>query len=243
LSAAFNSLPVWAPTSKNKPPQGVWSSLGSALLIELSVVGAVMVWVLIHPPQELQQVIPLVMSMLEEPKVEKPLPPKPPEIKPPPVQAKVVPMPVKPQTPVTPEVRPVQEVTPPVVAQATAFSTPVVAASPPAPPPAPPPPPPVVNPPPPAVDPALAYNMKLAAAVQAAFVVPGPASALGFKGRARVEFNLRDGVASNAKIIQPSGLGAVDRAALKAVEAASFPTPPPTLAGKDGVYQIWVACF
>jgi len=198
-----------------------------------------MVWVLIHPQQESQHVIPLVMSMLEEPKVEKPLPPKPQEIKPPPVQAKVVPMPVKPQTSVTPEVRPVQEVTPPVVAQPTAFSTPVVADSPPAPPPAPS----VVSSPAPAADPALAYNMKLASAVQAAFVVPGPASALGFKGRARVEFHLRDGVASNAKIIQPSGLGAVDRAALKAVEAASFPAPPPTLAGKDGVYQIWVACF
>jgi protein TonB len=230
---------VWAPTSKNKPPQGVWSSLGSALLIELGVVGAVMVWVVMHPPQELEQVIPLVMSMLEEPKVEKPLPPKPPEIKPPPVQAKVVPTPIKPQMPVSPEVRPVQEVTPPVVAQANAFSTPVVAASPPA----PPPPPPVVSPSAPAVDPALAYNQKLAAAVQAAFVVPGPASALGFKGRARVEFHLRDGVASNAKIIQPSGLGAVDRAALKAVEVAAFPAPPAALAGKEGVYQIWVACF
>jgi len=198
--------------------------------------------VLIHPPQELQQVIPLVMSMLEEPKVEKPLPPKPPDIKPPPVLAKVVPIPVKSQSPVmplTPEVRPLQEVTPPVVAQANAFSTPVVAATPPAPPPAPP----VVSPPAPAVDPALAYNMKLAAAVQAAFVVPGPASALGFKGRARVEFHLRDGVASNAKIIQPSGLGAVDRAALKAVEVAAFPAPPAALAGKEGVYQIWVACF
>ena len=240
MSATFNSLPVWAPTSKSKPPQGVWSSLGSALLIELGVVGAVMVWVLLHPPQELEQVIPLVMSMLQEPKVDKPLPPKPPEVKPLPVPAKVALAPPKLQAqvaPLTPEVRPVQEVAPPVVAQPTAFSTPAVASAPSTPPTT------VVIPPAPAVDPALAYNFKLAAAVQAAFVVPGPASALGFKGRARVEFHLRDGVASNAKIIQPSGLGAVDRAALKAVEAAAFPTPPPALAGKDGVYQIWVACF
>ena len=89
----------------------------------------------------------------------------------------------------------------------------------------------------------MAYNVKLAAAVQAAFVVPGPAAALGFKGRARVEFHLRDGVVSNAKIIQGSGLGAVDRAALKAVEMASFPVPPTALVGKEGVYQIWVACY
>ena len=239
MSVTLNSLPVWVPTSKSTPAKGLWTSLGSALLIELGLVGAVLVWVVMHPPQELEQVIPLVMSMLEEPKAEKPLPPKLPEIKSPPVPAKVVPMPVKPQTPVAPEVRPVPEVTPPVVPHVNAFSTPVAAATPPA----PPPPPSAVSPPAPAVDPALAYNMKLAAAVQAAFVVPGPASALGFKGRARVEFHLRDGVASNAKIIQASGLGAVDRAALKAVELASFPVPPPALAGKDGVYQIWVACF
>jgi TonB family protein len=89
----------------------------------------------------------------------------------------------------------------------------------------------------------LAYNVKLAAAVQSAFVVPGPASALGFKGRARVEFHLKDGVVGQVKIIQVSGLGAVDRAAIKAVETAVFPAPPAALAGKEGVYQIWVACF
>ena len=234
-------LPDWAPTSKNKP-KGIWSSLGPALLIEAGLVGAAVAWVLMHPPQELQEVIPLVMSMLEEPKVDKPLPPpKPPEIKPPPVPvAKVVPVlktPVPPQ-PVAAEMRPVEEPAPPVVAKATAFSTPVAASPPP-----PPPPPVVASPPQPTVDPAMAYNSKLAAAVQAAFVVPAPATALGFKGRARVEFHLRDGLASNAKIIQPSGLGAVDRAALKAVEAAAFPAPPAALAGKEGFYQIWVACY
>ncbi len=237
MTATLNSMGVWVPTSKSKPPQGILSSLGSALLIELGVVGAVMVWVVMHPPQQLEQVIPLVMSMIQEPKVDKPLPPKPPEIKQPPVPAKVALAPLKPQAPVTPEVRPLQEVAPPVVAQPTAFSSPVVASAPSSPPPA------VASPPAPSVDVALAYNLKLAAAVQAAFVVPGPASALSFKGRARVEFHLRDGVTSNAKVIQPSGLGAVDRAALKAVEAAAYPPPPPALAGKDGVYQIWVACF
>ena len=229
-------IPVWVPTSK-KQAQGLWASLGPALLIELALVGGALVWVVMHPPEELQEVIPLVMSMIEEPKVDKPLPPKPPEVKPPPVVPKMV-APPKLNNPVvsTPaDVRPVTEPPPPVVSQPTAFSAPVA--------PPPPPAPAVASPPPPAVDPALAYNVKLAAAVQAAFVVPGPASALGFKGRARVEFHLRDGVASNAKIIQPSGLGAVDRAALKAVEAAAFPAPPAALAGKEGVYQILVACF
>ena len=231
-------IPVWVPTSK-KQAQGLWASLGPALLIELALVGGALVWVVMHPPEELQEVIPLVMSMIEEPKVDKPLPPKPPEVKPPPVPvAKVVPV-LKtpmPPAPAPAEVRPAEEPAPPVVAKTTAFSTPVAAT--------PPPPAPVVaSPPQPTVDPAIAYNSKLNAAVQAAFVVPAPASALGFKGRARVEFHLRDGVASNAKIIQPSGLGAVDRAALKAVEVAAFPAPPAALAGKEGVYQIWVACF
>ncbi len=238
MSVTLNSLPVWVPTSKSTPAKGLWASFGSALLLELGLVGAVMVWVLLHPPQELQQVMPLVMSMLDTPRVDKPAPPKPPEVKPPPQAAKVALAPPKPQAPSTPEVRPVQDMAPPVVAQATAFSSPVAASAAPS-----VPPPAIVPPPAPSVDPALAYYGKLTAAVQAAFVVPGPASALGFKGRARVEFHLRDGVASNAKIIQPSGLGAVDRAALKAVEAAAYPAPPSALAGKEGVYQIWVACF
>ena len=93
------------------------------------------------------------------------------------------------------------------------------------------------------VDPALAYNVKLAAAVQAAFEVPGSAKALAFKGRARVEFTLHDGVASSIRVVQGSGLGAADRAAIKAVESATFPLPPAELKNKVGTYQIWVACF
>ena len=95
----------------------------------------------------------------------------------------------------------------------------------------------------PTVDPALAYNVKLAAAVQAAFEVPGSAKALAFKGRARVEFTLHEGMASAIRVIQGSGLGAVDRAAIKAVESATFPLPPVELKNKVGTYQIWIACF
>jgi len=184
-----------------------------------------------HPHEEIVQVMPLVMSMLDAPKEVLAPPPKPPKVQE--IQPKV--KAVVPVVPAVPEVRPPEEPAPPVVAKPTAFSAPAPLPQPPAAAP--------VNPPAPVVDPALAYNAKLAAAVQAAFVVPGPAAALGFKGRARVEFHLRDGIVSNAKIIQASGLGAVDRAALKAVEMASFPVPPPALVGKEGVYQIWVACY
>ena len=95
----------------------------------------------------------------------------------------------------------------------------------------------------PAFDPSPAYNAKLSAAVQAAFEVPAAAAALGFKGRTRVEFSLRDGVVSGIRVVQTSGLGLADRAAMRAVQVAAFPAPPPALQGKDGVYQIWVACL
>lgn len=107
----------------------------------------------------------------------------------------------------------------------------------------PPLPPPVAQPAVPVLDPTIAYNAKLAAAVQAAFEVPATAAALNFKGRTRVEFNLLDGVVSAIRVVQASGLGATDRAAIKAVQTASFPPPPQALQGKSGTYQIWVACL
>lgn len=191
----------------------------------------IVVWVIMHPPEDMPQVIPLVMSMLDAPKDSLPKPPEPAKL--PVLVPKTKTLP--PVAQVSPEVRPVEEPAPPVLAKPNAFSAPppqvqpaTVALS---------------NPAPQVVDPAVAYNLKLAAAVQAAFVVPGPAAALGFKGRARVEFHLKDGAVSHAKILQASGLGAVDRAALKAVEVAVFPVPPSALLDKEGVYQIWVACF
>jgi protein TonB len=94
------------------------------------------------------------------------------------------------------------------------------------------------------IDPAIlaAYNAKLTAAVQAAFRVPGTAADIGFKGRVRIEFTLRSGVVMNVRVDVPSGLGAVDRAAVRAVQTANYPLPPQVLLGKDGTYQIWVAC-
>ena len=95
--------------------------------------------------------------------------------------------------------------------------------------------------PPPLVDPALAsYTGKVKAAVQAAVVYPPAAIALGFRGRARVEFKLRDGVPSQANVIAASGMGLVDRAALQSVQTANYPAPPPSLRGKEETYQLWV---
>lgn len=234
MSSSPQAYTAWTPTSKRAGPKGFWASALSALAIELGVVALVVVWVIMHPPEDMPQIIPLVMSMMDAPDKSLPKPPKPPE---PPKAPVVVPKTktMPPVAQVSPEVRPVDEPAPPVLAKPNAFSAPPPQVQPAAVAPA--------LPVPQVVDPAVAYNLKLAAAVQSAFVVPGPAAALGFKGRARVEFHLKDGVVSNAKILQASGLGAVDRAALKAVEVAVFPVPPAALLGKEGVYQIWVACF
>jgi protein TonB len=92
------------------------------------------------------------------------------------------------------------------------------------------------------VDPSVlaAYNARLNAAVQAAFRIPSAAADMGFKGRVRVEFTLRDGVVTDARVVQPCGLPMIDRAALAAVQSAKYPPPPQVLQGKSGVYQIWV---
>ena len=235
MNSAADAIRQWTPTSKRRGPKGFWESAISALAIELGVVGLAIVWVVMHPPEEIQQVVPLVMALMDAPKEPQPQPqPEPPKPQKVPEVAPKMKTP-PPLAQVMPEVKPVDEPPPPVVAKANAFTTPTPPVQPVAPAPA--------VPVPPVIDPAIAYNQKLSAAVQAAFVVPGTASALGFKGRARVEFHLKDGVVSNVKIIQVSGLGAVDRAALKAVEVAVFPAPPSALAGKEGIYQIWVACF
>lgn len=91
-------------------------------------------------------------------------------------------------------------------------------------------------------DPAViaAYNARLNAAVQAVFRVPSAAADMGFKGRVRVQFALRDGVVSDIQVLQPSGLPMVDRAAVVAVQSAKYPLPPAVLQGKNGIYQIWV---
>ena len=93
------------------------------------------------------------------------------------------------------------------------------------------------------VDPLIAYSAKLAAAAQAAFQVPAAAKETNFKGRSRVEFTLRDGVVSGVQISHSSGFGLVDRAALKAIQSATYPQPPESLQGKEQRYQIWVECY
>jgi protein TonB len=208
-----------------------WRAFGSALGLEIVLLSLLMAWLATHKAEPTEVAVPLSIEALAAPAVEKSREPE--KIKPPPVLPPVKPMPraVTPTpvpTPVAPAVTPPLSPAPSPIAAAAAAAAPAVQA--------PTPPPATAS----VVDPAQAYNAKLTAAAQAAFEVPGAVTALAFKGRARVEFNLRDAVASSIHIVQTSGLGAMDRAALKAVQNAVFPTPPASLQGKELRYQIWV---
>ena len=210
-----------------------WQAFGSALGLEVALVAAIFGWMAAHPATPPVQVIPLTIETTvpvapeKLPEPEKPKPVRPPEqtLPKPPARVSTPPQPA----PAAPLPSPQVAVPAPAMPAAQAVAA---AVSPPAPAPLP------VSAP--TIDPTPAYNAKLTAAAQAAFEVPGTVAALNFKGRARVGFKLRDGLASSIAIVQSSGLGAMDRAALKAVQTAAFPQPPAALQGKEMVYEIWV---
>lgn len=220
-----------------------WQAFGLALLIELVVLLCALIWMTTATAPVVQAVVPISIDLLKPdapPEPEKRQQAAPPRFEPhlPALQA-VLPVPrvvqpamASPQAPAV--VAPPEAVALAAVASPSNPSSPPVLANQPV---------SAATPPLPIVDPAPAYNAKLAAAVQAAFELPAAASALNFKGRTRIEFALHDGLASAIRVIVTSGLGAVDRAAVKAVQAAVFPSPPAALQGKEGGYQIWVACF
>lgn len=227
-----------------------WQALACAFGLEAAAIVAVLGWWGSHVPSPVPVVatpVPLTIESVVPPEPIRPLqmPAPPPLSSVPPqvtrVRSMLSPSVVSPRAaPASPAVQTSTEPVPQ-VSTPTVFSSPPVAttampvAAPPAPAPAQPPAPP------PAVDPALAsYTGKVKAAVQAAVVYPPAAIALSFRGRARVEFKLRDGVPSQAHVIASSGMGLVDRAALQSVQTASYPAPPPSLQGKEETYQLWV---
>jgi protein TonB len=102
---------------------------------------------------------------------------------------------------------------------------------------------PVAPPPQPAASaaPSAEYIAKVRAAVQGAFEYPMAAKAQDFRGRARVAFSLTDTRPSSARIVVSSGMNIVDRAALKAVERASYPPAPEALRRADQAFEVWVS--
>lgn len=152
----------------------------------------------------------------------------PPEPKPPVPPKKVLPIPPKPVPPTPQKALPPEPVKAPVVNEPAPFVEKPVT-----------PPPPAANP---ARNEALLadYTSKIRAAVQAALVYPRAAEELGYTGRVRVEFRLHNGHPSDARIVQSSKVSMFDRAALQAVQAASYPTPPDFLQGQSRLFQVWV---
>jgi protein TonB len=84
------------------------------------------------------------------------------------------------------------------------------------------------------------FALRLKAAIQAAVVYPAAARNMGFSGRARVEFQFRDGAIDHLKIIQSSGSGLIDQAALASVGNAVLPPIPDSLKGREMTYQVTV---
>jgi protein TonB len=84
------------------------------------------------------------------------------------------------------------------------------------------------------------FALRLKAAIQAAVVYPAAARNMGFSGRARLEFQFRDGIIDHLKVIQSSGSGLIDQAALASVGNAVLPPIPDSLKGRQMTYQVTV---
>jgi protein TonB len=208
-----------------------WQAFASALTLESAAIAAALAWIATHPPQTLRAAVALSIEAAQPepvpvPEPEKPMPPAPPPKPVPHIQPVPAARPL-PAPALTPTAAPAD-------APSIAPAAPSVFAAPAAP--APAPTPSVPGP----VDPSAEYIAKVKAAVQAAVVYPPAAAALGFRGRTRVEFRLRDGVSSQARVLMGSGMGLIDRAALQSVQAAAYPAPPADLQGKEHSYQVWV---
>jgi protein TonB len=208
--------------------------------VEILLIGGTVAWAVSRPvPQPVNQVVlSFAAPAVEQPEKAEPEPPRPQPI----VRSQPLPKPSTkpvPKMPAPVEQQPVVEPVPTAVQQVTAATPLTAPVSPPRTQPAPPPPPPKI----PEIDPTPAYNAKLAAAAQAAFSMPSVAINLGFKGRAQVQFNLRDAIVSRIELAKSSGLAAVDRAALQAVQSAKYPPPPASLREKDMAFSIWVEAY
>jgi periplasmic protein TonB len=200
-----------------------WQRLGAyvlAALLEIILLAGI--WHFLERPAPKQdQDDTTEIAMVEAPPT--PAPPKP--VPPPPPPPKVVEPPK-----VVPKIfhvipRPAPMVAPPMV-----LPPEIVAPPPPTPPPAP------------AVDTQLVdrFQAEVRAAIQAAIIYPPTARMMKQQGRAKVAFTLTHGHAEGAQLIQSSGVAAIDTAALAAVRDATYPAPPPEMAGKPLSFAVFV---
>jgi TonB family protein len=105
----------------------------------------------------------------------------------------------------------------------------------------PPPAPPPSTPSPPASTEAVdRFDAEVRAAIQAAIVYPPAARMMKQQGRTKVAFQLIRGRAEDPRVVQSSGILAIDTAAVAAVRDAAYPTPPAELAGKTLEFAVFV---
>ena len=216
------------------PPQGMsartrWQAFGMAAAIEAAVVVAVLGGAARHLQREEPAVLTINLMAPTTPPVAPP-PRAKPDVPPPRTKSLSLPevaLPVVPEpspTPLPPVASPppvaVAHNVEPVAAPAAPAPTPTPAAS---------------------AAPSAEYIARVRAAVQGAFEYPMAAKAQDFKGRTRVAFNLTDTHPGSARVIVSSGMSIVDRAALRAVEAASYPPPPEALSHVDQAFEVWVS--
>ena len=226
----MNTLSINNTSNFGTEKSALWSSLGMAFALEALVVVSLLLWLAYREVPVHFSALPIEIE--NTPKVNEPEPPKvqPPLPKPPKIEPKPLKEPPKVKVPTPPIPIPESVVQAPSVATPNAFTQ--VAT-----PPAPPPPPPVESKP---MGPSDEYIARVRAAVQAAFAYPMAAAEMGLHGRARVGFNLRNTTASDVKIINGSGLGLIDRAALAAVQKAAYPNPPAEQKDKTNYCEVWI---
>ena len=216
------------------PPYGMsgrprWQALGMTAAIEAAIVVALLVGAARHVQRDEPVVLSVNLTTPTTPPVE-PTPVAKPDVPPPRTKSLSLP---EVTLPVVPEPAPAAAPPPTIaspVTQPVAHTVEPVAT-------------PVAPPPPPAASaaPSAEYIAKVRAAVQGAFEYPMAAKAEDFKGRARVAFSLKDTRPTGARIVVSSGMNIVDRAALKAVESASYPPAPEALSHADQAFEVWVS--
>ena len=235
-----------------------WQALGAAFSLEALALAALLTWVALHPAKPALHMLPLEIEApapAPQPVAAPPPEPAPPQPAPPqPAPPPPIPTPPTPPTPPAPQPvhphppppRPRAPAPPPAPAQQAAPApveqpapaTPAESAAP-EPAPAPPPPAPAPASAGPA-GPSPEYVAKVRAAVQAAFVYPPAAAALGIPRRTRVAFTLHGVTPANARVLVASGMGLMDRAALQSVQSATYPPPPPEMQGASADFEVWV---
>ena len=91
-----------------------------------------------------------------------------------------------------------------------------------------------------AVDPMDAYRSRVNQAIQAAVVCSLAAQNMKMSGKVRVNFDLKDTIASATIVTAGSGKPMLDSAAVSAVQQARFPVPPADFTGQTKLISVLI---